>query len=169
MGEFTGTFRSEPWMGEKAIQMLESIITMDTVILETGSGSSTLWFAEKAKRVISYEHKYDWADAVAKELKKRGLDNAEVRVNPGYPGEGLEKVQGVFDLIVIDGRGRVRGIMTTYEKLKRGGYIVLDDANRARYAPGVQFLDNLGWKRRDIASKVLPENKNGFTSFWRNP
>ena len=156
-------------MGEKAIRMLESIITMETVILETGSGSSTLWFAEKAKRVISYEHKYDWAEAVAKELKKRGLHNAEVRVDPGYPGDGIEKTQGTFDLIIIDGRGRVKGVKTSYMKLRPGGYIVLDNSNRARYAPAVAFLDGLGWKRRDIASKVLPENKNGFTSFWRKP
>jgi len=169
MGEFKGTFRSEPWMGEKAIKMLESIITLDTDILETGAGSSTIWFAEKANSVISYEHKYDWASAVAKELSRRGLFNAEVRIDPGYPGEGIEKTEGTFDLIVIDGRGRVKSIKTSYRKLRPGGYIVLDNSKGDRHASAVEFLDGLGWKRKDISSKVLPENKNGTTSFWRKP
>jgi len=169
MGKFTGKFRDTPWMGEKAIRMLESIITQDTDILETGAGSSTIWFAEKARKVISFEHKYDWAEAVADELASRNLFNVELTIDPGYPGEGLEKVEGMFDLIIIDGRGRVKGIMTTYKKLKSGGYMVLDNANRARYAPAVEFLASIGWPRKDIASKVLPENKNGFTSFWRKP
>ena len=169
MGEFTGTFRDGPWLGEKAIKMLESIITIDTTILETGAGSSSLWFAEKAHSVISFEHKYDWGIAVREEAAKRNLTNLKVHIDPGYPKEGLEKIPMMFDLIVIDGRGRVKSLISTHKKLRSGGYMVLDNSNRARYAPALEFLERQGWPRRDIASKVLPENKNGFTSFWRKP
>lgn len=169
MGVFSGEFRSEPWMGRDAVAFLERIILPEDHILETGAGASTLWFAERAASVLSFEHKPDWYSAILGEFLKREIANATVVYDPEYPGRGIARATGPFDLIVIDGRGRVKSIETSHGQLKPGGYLCLDNANRPRYERAHTLLDGLGWEKWDIESKLIPENKRGFTTFWRKP
>jgi len=44
-----------PLLNQGTIYFLESVLTKDTEVLETGSGASTVWFAERVKNVISWE------------------------------------------------------------------------------------------------------------------
>ena len=156
-------------MGKDAVAFLERIITPECHILETGVGASTLWFAERAASVLSFEHKPDWYFAILDEFIKRKISNATVVYDPEYPSRGIGRAAGPFDLIVIDGRGRVRSIEASHEQLKPGGYLCLDNATRPRYERARILLDGLGWEKLDIESKLIPENKRGFTTFWRRP
>lgn len=169
MGKFNGMFRSEPWLGIDAIKKLEEIITPQSTVLETGAGSSTLWFAERVAYVLSYEHKIDWYQGVKNELDRRENTNVILWYDKEYPRIGIRSTDNMFDLVLIDGRGRVKSILTAYENVKPGGWIVLDNANRPRYSYGVAHLDALGWRRLDVQSLIMPERKRGFTSFWRRP
>lgn len=169
MGKFKGNFRKEPWFGIDQIAMLERILIPQSVVLETGAGASTLWLAERAATVRSFEHMGDWYDAVKEELKRREIRNVILSLVPEYPGRGIVGLKDSFDLVIIDGRGRVRSVATTHKYVKKGGWLMLDDANRPRYAKAVNLLTILGWARRDFLSRTQPENKRNFTSFWRRP
>ena len=60
--------RSEPWLTEGAIDFLSHFVRPGFRVLETGSGASTLWFAKRAKSVVSIEDDPDWYAAVTAAL-----------------------------------------------------------------------------------------------------
>lgn len=174
MGKFQGTFRDAPWLGVDAIKKIEDIITPESRVLETGAGSSTLWLVSRVAYVVSFEHQEAWAKGVIEELNQRGIPRHkfEVYFNSSYPGEGVpnfDQMMDDFDLIIIDGRGRVQSVRTAYAYLKPGGWMVLDNSNRPRYEGAHLFLASLGWIGQNIESRIMPENKKGYTTFWRKP
>ena len=178
MGKFTGEFRTAPWLPENAIALLDQLIQPDWKIIETGSGASTIWFAKRASSVLSFEHKTEWAEIVMRKLGETIGSNPDylVAYDPEYPTHGIEKHLGIFphikplfDLALIDGRGRVRSIETAMPYIRPGGWIVLDNANRPRYEKAHQILAAEGWKTTALQGLIMPEKKRGFTQFWRKP
>ena len=174
MGKFTGTFRAAPWLPENAIALLDQLIQPDWNIVETGSGASTFWLAERAARVISFEHNPAWGQAVSDQAAEKKLNNITIFMDANYPKTGINKhlklfAGGEVDLALIDGRGRVRSINTVSAFIKPGGWIVLDNANRPRYEKAHQILAAEGWKTTVLQGLIMPEKKRGFTQFWRKP
>jgi hypothetical protein len=47
-----------------------------------------------------------------------------------------------FDIIIVDGRSRNHCIDHAIQKLKSGGSLILDNAERDEYIPGCQILDH---------------------------
>lgn len=137
----------EPHVNPQAMVLLRSIINSNSRVLETGAGSSTVWFAERVKKIISFEHKRKWYEVVLCELLKLGKINYFLFFDPKYPVEGVGNADSRYDIIFIDGRGRVKSIMTSHKLLKKGGYLILDDSYRKKYKAGKDFLDNLGWEK----------------------
>ena len=174
MGKFTGTFREAPWLPENAIGLLDQLIQPEWNIVETGSGASTFWLAERARSVVSFEHNPAWGGAVTGEACRRGIRNTVIFTDEGYPRSGLTghlKARGIkgYDLALIDGRGRVRSIETAIPFIRPGGWIVLDNVNRPRYEKAHQVLAAENWKPCVIEGLIMPEKKRGFTKFWRKP
>lgn len=155
-----------PWIEPGAIELLDKVITKNSTILEVGSGSSTIWFARKAKHVLSFEHNLLWYRLVKDELDKYGLDNVMLIYEPDYPKKGLPPLNSMFDIVFIDGptEGRNSPISTGIKHIKPGGYFILDDSQREElYSEGLELLEKQGWQRWDF-------NKPGYvriTSIWR--
>lgn len=135
-----------------AMEILRLKINKDSRVLETGAGMSTIWFAGHAASIESFEHDEKWFKFVKDELRSRDLNNVNLHFDPGYPERGLGSLKDKFDIIFIDGRGRVRSILTSAKHLKPGGFILLDDAERDYYAEGKGYLDSLGWARMRFKS-----------------
>ena len=169
MGKFQGVFRDRPWLGELAIARLDSILKPDSRVLECGAGASTLWMAPKVKGIISYEHNPGWSQAVELELEKRKIKNVAVCFDPDYPKNGIKPSRKLFDIVIIDGRGRVKGVETGFPLVKPGGFLILDNSNRARYQPANDLMAVLKWDCAIIQSPILPKNSKGYTTFWRRP
>ena len=174
MGKFKGEFRATPWLPENAIALLDRLIQPDWNIVETGAGASTFWLAERAARVISFEHNPAWGGAVAGQAELRELNNITVFMDENYPKTGIREhlelfACGEIDLALIDGRGRVRSIESVIPFIKPGGWIVLDNATRPRYEKAHQILAAAGWETTVIEGRIMPENKRGITQFWRKP
>lgn len=55
-----------PWFSYPFIDFLTPRLTKDLVLFEFGSGSSTSFFAERVKQVISIEHNKEWFEFVNK-------------------------------------------------------------------------------------------------------
>ena len=61
--------RSLPWLTDQSITFLEGFvknIVNNPKILEFGSGSSTLFFANKSSEIVSFEHDPQWHKHVSK-------------------------------------------------------------------------------------------------------
>lgn len=59
---------------------------------------------------------------------------------------------GFFDLVVIDGRARQSCISQARSKIRKGGILLLDNADREHYLTlNPEMKDSSKWKRKDYA------------------
>lgn len=162
-------FDFRPHLVPRAIRFIESKLSDKSMILELGSGSSTIWFAKLAKKVISYEHDINHFDILATLLDFFHIKNIELIYSPHYPTKGIKGREEKFDIILIDGRGRVKNTRSAIKYLKCGGYFILDDSNRNRYRHAHALLNSKNWPRYDF--KIEEKNPFGLvfmTSIWKS-
>jgi predicted O-methyltransferase YrrM len=116
-----------PFLHPRVIDYLAELIKPDWRILEHGSGGSTLWFADRCDIVVAIEGNPDWLKA----MQAKAPDNAFV-----YDRLVVSDANR-YDLILIDGEpveDRRQWIHDAPHLAKRGGVVVLDNANRPEYA-----------------------------------
>jgi predicted O-methyltransferase YrrM len=159
--------RRKPWFVEEAIDFLGNIVGKFTLVFEWGSGSSTRWFSERAQFVYSVEHQKEWFNAVLQNLE--GLSNFELILLPLEPVElyvnVIQEVKGKhFDLIVIDGRERMRCFKRALDCLALGGYMVFDNINRPGYSEARKFLKN--WESHEFVC-TSKSGKEWVTGIYR--
>jgi len=155
-------WRTVPWFAVALNRFLERNVTKDMDILEMGAGGSTVWLAARAKSIRSYEHDNRWCALVQSKLRDAGLKNCELVYDPNYPELGIKENAREFDIIIIDGRGRVKSMKTTYRLLRPGGYLILDDSQRVRYAEGKAFLDSLDWERIELKLEGIKKSATAW-------
>jgi predicted O-methyltransferase YrrM len=131
----------QPWLTRQANEMLSSLILPTDVGLEFGSGRSTLWLARRMRHMTSVEHDSTWHEQVARTLAQNGISNVEylfreqdtdddrahesgyVRVANAMPEQSL-------DFVLVDGIYRVDCANAVLDRLRPGGLLILDDAQR---------------------------------------
>lgn len=117
-----------PWLMPAVIEWLARTVRPTDTVLETGAGGSTVFFCARAAHTICYEHTSEWAAKIS-------ASNLTMRHWPSYPTAGLQpETLPPIDLAFIDGRGRVRSVLDVLPHIKPGGWLVLDDSDRPRYA-----------------------------------
>lgn len=151
-----------PWWTYDAIEQVDAFLASRPVrVFEYGSGASTVWLARRAASVTSVEHDAPWYKAVTAKLPMiEGLCPTEVKLaeaSGDAPAEALylsEKANGslanftayasaidaedgLFDLIVVDGRARPACLKHAIPKLAPDGIIVFDNSHRARYRQSI--------------------------------
>lgn len=124
------TMTPYPWLHPAAVCYLESLLTKDMTVIEHGCGGSTLWLASRVKQVYCIDDNAEWVEAV----KRRYFANVVFFKQPNYP----ENV----DLMFIDGKSSERPEWIAYQSdiVKRGGVVVLDNAERLEYKESRKFL-----------------------------
>lgn len=142
-----------PWLVPAAIGWLRRHIRGDWSLLELGSGRSTAWFARRSGTVISLEDNEFWHGHTKSRLAEAGLGNADLRLLPveGFPAEIASLPDGAFDLVVVDFLEapevtRMDALRPAREKVRPGGYLLLDDSDRPGYAEAYELLE--GWRER---------------------
>ena len=148
-----GQTPDRPWIVPAAIGWLRRRIRRDWSILELGAGRSTAWFARRAHRVLSFEDNQFWFEATSEQLSRSGLLNVDLRFRSveDFPREVAGLPHAAFDLVVIDFLEspevtRVDGLRPAREKVRPGGYLLLDDSDRPSYAKADDLL--AGWRRK---------------------
>jgi radical SAM protein with 4Fe4S-binding SPASM domain len=141
-----------PYLNKKTIKFLESVLTKKMRILETGSGASTIWFAERVKEIITFEHAISWYHVLVDIIEEKKLENVKINFDKEYPTESFSKVKGEFDLVLLDGKGgaiaRTACMKVGYKNVKPGGYLLVDDTHRREeYKEGIKALENLKWEK----------------------
>lgn len=151
-----------PWMTFDAIDFIARHLRNGCKIFEYGSGGSTLFWMKWEPELISIEHDEAWYAMMAQKLQARSgvqyaLVSAEKREatgmadasDPNKFASGDETYRGYsfesyvrqiekfpdryFDLVVVDGRARPSCLRWSAPKVKPGGLLVLDNAERAYY------------------------------------
>ncbi len=152
-----------PFYTPAAIQRIEGLLKPEMKVLEWGTGASTLWLAERVGELFSVEHDLDWYERVKEQINTAQFQNVNLNYRPPQERDksydwqanwshfsALESAPRKpqfkeyfqiadsfpdehFDCVIIDGRERVCCALHAIPKLKRGGYLILDDSMRPKY------------------------------------
>jgi len=146
-----GDGRPIPLYTYPTIEYLAQLDLAERTVFEFGAGQSSLFWRERARRVISVENNRDWfermrADAGANhEL----LFRAETRAFC----DAILEYEECFDVIVVDGaENRYQCAVNAIKRLGRGGLIILDNSDwhfetaRLLRESGLIQIDMMGFK-----------------------
>lgn len=139
-----------PWLTPGAIVCLDSIVKPDFNILEFGCGGSTLFFARRCKKVISFESKAEWYNQVKKTIIDKNITNVEINL---IQNADQIKLEGLFDLILIDSADNLSRLSTAEASisfLNDNGFVVVDNYGYAGVdhlfkSYNVQIFDDTHW------------------------
>jgi predicted O-methyltransferase YrrM len=143
---FVKSHPNTPWITRNAIYLLDNWLRPTDRGLEWGSGRSTIWYAQHCKHVTSVEHNGEWHKIVVSKLRDANVadrvdyrfiacelaEHAEPESHP-YADVAREFPDESFDWILVDGMIRATCMRLAIPKLKSGGLLILDNANR--YVP----------------------------------
>jgi predicted O-methyltransferase YrrM len=169
-----GRTPERPWIVPAAIGWLRRHIRSDWSVLELGAGRSTVWFALRAGRVLSFEDNEFWAGHTGDRLRELGLRNVELRIDPveHLPGAVAELPDATFDLVVVDfleapAVTRIDVLKPAMKKVRPGRMLLLDDSDRPGYSEACELL--AGWKERRFTGIKDEWPEACETSIFRRP
>ena len=122
-----------PWYTYPAIDFLKYRSYEDKMILEFGGGQSTLWWAGKAKYVVTFEGDKGWYE----KIKQKIPNNVDLSyVSMGSKEASISHIKNSlkskqcskYDVIVIDGLYRYEMIEIALSHLSDEGIVVCDNA-----------------------------------------
>ena len=143
-----------PWYTYPAIEYLRQLDFSGKDVFEYGSGNSTLFWARRARRVVSVEDDERWVASLSQRLPANCTMLLESDLRP-YP-DVIRRYPGGFDIIVVDGpargRTRFRCAQAALEHLRPGGLIILDNSD---WLPqSAQLLRDAGLLQVDMSGFI---------------
>jgi hypothetical protein len=165
--------RPIPWYSYAAISWLQDRVEPGLRVFEYGAGNSTLWWESVGARVTAVEHDRQWADTVA----ARVGTSTEVRHEP-CRGDALtapdddpyvnsiDSVEGPLDVIVVDGRARLRCMEKALAAATPSTIILLDNADRTALAPALAGAGAEGHHRVDFTSPAPGSGRLSTTAVF---
>jgi len=116
-------------------------------IVEFGTGRSTIWLAARCEHLMAIEHDSHWYRKVKDKLAKNNLTNVDLRLIPldhaiGEPEKEIydptpsyvaildEIPPESLDIAIIDGAYRTTCVKAVIQKMRTGGMLLVDDAER---------------------------------------
>ncbi len=187
---------TQPRYTYAAVEWLRENVARDAVVFEYGMGASTVFFADRVERLVSVEHDTKWyyffyCEQTLDFTTMGALDNTILLLRPPTPGvcAGFassdypdqcfrDYVLAIdaypdesFDFVLVDGRARVACIRVSIPKVKRGGYLLLDNSERSEYSIGKALLAR--WTPMVFAG-LGPSPEPGVdyrweTTIWKKP
>lgn len=150
-----------PWLTYEAIDFLNRYVQKTMSVFEFGGGGSSVYFARHAAHVVTVEHDAGWFDAMCVAMEKKGITNwdgnlvtaeeggsgdssdpdAYVSADEIFAGKNFKAYASFidrfennsFDIIVVDGRARPSCTKHAIPKLKKGGWLIIDNSDRTYY------------------------------------
>lgn len=168
----------QPWIVLGAIEKLYTILPLVKTAFEYGGGSSTAWLLQFAPqmKLKTVEHHSEWCGMLKETISKHPrwfsrwtLSNVENRKTGTRRGSDsafydayVESLQDMYDLIIVDGRCRSECLRHAISHVNCGGYLILDNSERPRYADAIKAVPST-WTRYDYRCKV------SMTTFFKKP
>lgn len=140
-----------PYMTSDEIVDLVSYLSKETEMLEIGGGHSTIFLSKLVKKLITIEHNLEWSKTIEDNIQNPNFDWTLHVIEPNWPqthpfqpaehGQFENYVNFIstlddnqFDVILVDGRDRVRCSLQSVSKLKKNGVLLIHDFwNREKY------------------------------------
>lgn len=163
---------ANPWWCESAVNLIKSKILQypDIRVFEWGAGNSTLFWTNYAKEVVSVEHDRTWCEKMTALVPAIARIEYRELVYGGNYCKAILDEKGKFDIILIDGRDRVRCAKNCVCKLKENGIIIWDNTNREYYEEGFQYLISKGFRQLELSGIIwgLPGVRDYTSIFYRD-
>ena len=123
----------------------------DKSVLEFGAGQSTLWWAGRAKSVVSFESDTDWY----KDLLGKVPANVRLGLTNDEASDVVSQLaEERFDVIIVDGLDRLICAKMSLPFLNEGGAVILDNSEgywgRDGEYPIIEFFRNHNFSRVDF-------------------
>ncbi len=136
----------------------------EKTVLEFGSGQSTLWWSQHAKRVIAVE--FNEAFARRMQHRLRGVPNAEIVIGQDY----TRLSKSCFDVVSIDGFPRIEATRFIVGKIATDGLIIVDNSDVQSLNEVCRLLAAAGYYRVDFFGHSPGAYFKQCTSiFFQNP
>ena len=191
----TGIVDARPAITFRALAWLDEYLKPDMTVFEYGTGGSTLLFSRRVKEVVSVEHHAGWHSMLTAILTDRGARNCRLLLAAPEPLPAAHEssyflgsftsthrdykdvrfeqyVRSIdpfpdhsFDLVLVDGRSRPSCILHSLTKIKEGGYLMLDNSERAEYGEVKALPSRL--PRRDFYGIGPYSDRLWQTSVWQ--
>ena len=137
-----------PWYTYSFIFFLEPRIKPDFEVFEYGSGNSTRWYGARVKNITAVEHDTQWIKHIAPQLPS----NAKVLSRPLGKSyiEAVKTDNQKYNIIIVDGRNRVKCTVFAADYLTADGVLILDNSERSWYDEAKTVMQQNGFKRLDF-------------------
>ena len=169
IGYYDENKKINPWWNRSIIDFVKKYLNKSLSVFEWGSGNSTLFWSQYVKEVVSVEHNKQWYEKMQKVIPDNVLlKYCELEYGGVYSNSILNEKRE-FEIILIDGRDRVRCAKNSVMRLKENGIIIWDNSDREVYKLGVEYLKQHGFKQLEIGSVVygLPGREEFTSIFYR--
>ena len=158
-----------PWYTYPAIEYLSQFDMSDKEIFEFGCGNSSLFWADRAKKVTSIEDNPTWFQKWQENFIRDNLDIRWRDEGEGYFNAIFEDNKK-YDVIVVDGKRRADCARTAVQALNPGGLIILDDSDRINtskeYVDAVNHLQKADLLQVDFYGFCPMNNYTKTTSLF---
>jgi predicted O-methyltransferase YrrM len=131
------------WMDDKEKLLITKHFSPDKVMLEWGSGGSTIEFSPKLKKYYSIEHNKEWYENVSNEISSLNYSNVNYNFIPQNIQsvddrqseynqfkdyiDIVDKFDTKFDIVLIDGRARRLCAKKIIPYLNPGAIVIIHD------------------------------------------
>lgn len=179
-----------PFLSQVATDFYDSILMPNYKVFEYGSGRSTIWLADRVSFLVSVEHDQEWYIAINSLLGDEQSVARLILVSFGkFDPDANEKVieyvntinqfpDDFFDIVSCDGNDEARAqcIIASVQKVKPGGWLVIDDLGWSPVDNGIAAAGIENWHTETYGGPTIgfdPENPAGpgsnTTGFYRRP
>ncbi len=131
------THAESPWLTSSAVGFLDGWLRRGDAGFEWGAGRSTLWLAHRVGSLISIEHDPEWFAKVKGEIQRNGVSNVRLSLCGLEGDERSAYVQSIepcqpetLDFVLVDGRLRHACAAAALSRIRPGGLLILDNAER---------------------------------------
>lgn len=144
-----------PLMHKYEYEFIEKNLLFSDVLLEWGSGSSTLYFAGFVERVISIEHDVDWFNTIRTVIQCYNFKNIDIHHVAAHSPQPhpcrYEQFKDYihypsvktmsFNKVLIDGRARKYCAKFLYDIIDSSVDVFIHDFNRPDYQKVLKYFD----------------------------
>jgi hypothetical protein len=139
-----------PWCTYPFIDFIENRLNKQMNVFEYGSGNSTRWYAARVGNIKAVENDKSWFEFVKNQLPANAsIVYQSVEDIESYTGE-VSKSGQKYNIVIVDGRQRVRCVEQAIPNLATDGIIVFDNPERPNYKPAHDLLQQKGFRRIDF-------------------
>ncbi|WP_020485676.1 class I SAM-dependent methyltransferase [Methylomonas sp. MK1] len=130
-----------PWITYPALEFLLQFDYKECVIFEFGAGNSTLFWAKRARNVVSVETDFEWFE-VLREQKPFNVELTHIEDAEKFAESIIQSTEN-FDVIVIDSlKYRYGATLNAVKRLAPGGVVIFDNSDW--YPNSCQLLRDAG-------------------------